>query len=110
MVADDALMHMRGIDFSRSVSVVDVPYGTTAQQLGYPGRMGNYFSGMGETATRLGIEQGERVPMLFQSMGPTKALQSTTSNFVWPVGPTPGAGGGIQYYIPNKNVFTPISR
>lgn len=110
MSADNALMHMRGIDFSKPVTVVDVPYGTTAQQWAYPGRMGNYFSTMGETPIRLGIEQGERVPILFQSMGQTRALKSTTSNFMWPSGATQGAGGGIQYYVPNKGVFTPITR
>jgi len=43
-------------------------------------------------------------------MGSAPALQSTTAPYVWPAGVTPGAGGGIQYFVPNKSFFVPITR
>ncbi len=102
--------HLQGIDFSQPVQIVTIPYGATAQQFVGPEGVGNYFAPYGTSALQSGVDAAGRNLTLFQSMGNTPALQSTVAPYIWPRGVTPGAGGGIQYFVPNKNILVPIAR
>jgi RHS repeat-associated protein len=108
-----ALAHMDYIDFSRPVTPVTIPYGTTAQQFVGERGPGSYFAPYGSTPLQCGIEPLGQWPTLFQSLGDTPALQSfTRPDFVYPHGVVPGsgAGGGLQYFVPNKRLMVPITR
>jgi filamentous hemagglutinin len=102
--------HLQGINFTQPVRSVIIPYGATAQQFVGRGGVGNYFAPYGTTALQSGVQATGRSLNLFQSMGNIRALESTASPYVWPTGTVPGAGGGIQYFVPNKNSFVPIAR
>lgn len=110
----EALLHMEAIDFTKAGSAVEIPYGTVAQQFVNPRGVGNYFSGIGATELEVGIEQLGRDASLFQSLRNTKALQSVTRpDYVFPPGDVvagSGAGGAIQYYVPDKSAMIQILR
>ena len=114
MSASKALEHMGGIDFARSVSVVDVPYGTIAQQYVGSGGVGRYFSGIGASELQVGIKPTGNLPSLFQSMSNTPALRSfARPDYIYPPGavvPGSGAGNVLQYFIPNTSGMVQIVR
>lgn len=105
-----ALDNMRGIDFSRSVSVVQLDANTILQQYVGKNGAGSYFSPLGTTGLEAGIgDAASRNLIQFQNATSVSALRSHASNFLWPSGEiVPGAGGGVQYYVPTKNVFRPL--
>jgi hypothetical protein len=45
--------HLRGIDFSQPVNIVDIPAGTSLTQFNLPGRVGNYYAPVGTQQTPL---------------------------------------------------------
>ncbi|MGC8542006.1 MAG: polymorphic toxin type 46 domain-containing protein [Phycisphaerae bacterium] len=109
--AEEAILHMRGIDFSQPVSVTTLDAGTILEQYIKWGRKaGNYFSMPGANPLELGIGDAvTRDATLFRSTEPVTALQTTASNFLYPDQVVvPWTGGGIQFYIPNKGAFSPI--
>lgn len=109
-----ALQHMEGIDFSRPVTPVTIPYGTTAQQFVGPRGTGHYFAAYGSTPLQSGIPSLRQSPTLFQSFGDIPALQSfTRPDYIYPPGavvPGSGAGNGLQYFVPNNGLMVPITR
>ncbi len=114
MSPTQALGHMGGIDFTRSVSVVNVPYGTIAQQYVGPSGVGSYYSGLGASELQVGIKPTGNLPSLFQTMSDTPALRSfSMPDYIYPPGaivPGSGAGNALQYFIPNKSVMVQIVR
>jgi hypothetical protein len=103
--------HMKGIDFTKPVSIVDLPVGTRMVQFAVPGtKTGNYFAETGTAAAELGINLAGRIPMLMHAPFGARALQSTACEIddTWTVPGTVfhASGGGIQYFVPNQNLFT----
>lgn len=109
-----ALQHMEGIDFSQPVRVVDLPRGTALQQYYVPSRgIGNYFAPPGTTPLQAGLTLEGQSLGIFENSVPVRGLQSFAApDYIYPPGavvPGSGAGGGMQYFIPNKSVFIPSS-
>jgi len=110
-----AVQHMGGIDFSQPVIVTELPQGTVLQQYFMPARgIGNYFAPPGTTPLQAGLSlQGQELGY-FSNTAPVRGLQSIAApDYIWPPGgvvPGSGAGGGVQYFIPNKGAFAPASR
>jgi len=109
--------HMKGIDFTKPVTVRDLPPGTRLQQAQVPGRnMGNYFSDPGTSTRDLGIfhrgtsrqfpgELPMRENNMYRTDGRVQVLQSTAKDITdrWSTGrPRWQTGGGTQYFIPNS--------
>ncbi len=109
-----AFQHMDGIDFTQPVVQVTIPPGIVAQQFVGPRGTGNYFAPIGSSPLQSGIPNLGQYPTLFQSLGDMPALQSfTRPDFIYPPGavvPGSGAGGGIQYFVPNNRFFIAITR
>ena len=99
--AADAILHMRGVDFTQSVRVVPLEAGTILQQYVKWGRgPGNYFLRPGTNPLSAGIGDAvTRNAVLFKSAESTSALQSTASNFLYPDQMVvPWTGGATQWY------------
>lgn len=109
---ESAFGHMRGIDFAKPVDVVRIPNGSTAQQYTTGGDIGEYFAPLGSSPLQSGLSSvADRRLMLFQSLRDIKAMRSYTApNWAYPGGPTPGAGGGLQFYVPQGRGMIPIAR
>jgi RHS repeat-associated protein len=101
--ADEALDHMRGIDFLRPVEIVRIPEGTLLQQWVHPKGLGRYFAPPGSTPLQSGISSTRgRTLGFFRAESPVEALRSfNPADWAYPAGFTPGAGGGLQYFVPN---------
>ncbi len=105
--------HLKGIDFSKPVTIENMPKNTNLDQWVDPGRgAGNYFSEPGTPASKLGIYQGERIQKSFVSAEDIQALKSTAAKIkdTWT---TPGKsfqteGGATQYFIKNPGILKEI--
>ncbi len=105
---DDARIaaHLRGIDFSQPVSVVNIPPGTSLVQFNLPGRTGNYFAPVGTPANKLGIYTSGLIESRYTFEASTPALRSTAASVVddWSMGGAEWqiqtSGGETQYFIP----------
>ncbi len=127
--------HIKGIDFSQPVEIVELPKDTALSQWQHPEStwVGNYFAKKGTDPSTLGINPeaankfkvGEGIPKIesdFVASDSVVALKSTASNAVdtWSMniqGPeVPNSfvlvgeehqtkGGGTQYFVPDKNKF-----
>ena len=107
----EAVLHMRGIDFTRPVSVVTIAPRTVLQQFVKWGRAtGSYFSPVGTNPLEAGIGDAvTRDLVLYSNSEPVTALQSAASDFLYPDEvKVPWTGGGIQFYVPNNGAFIPI--
>jgi RHS repeat-associated protein len=100
--------HMRGIDFSQPVNIVNIPAGTSLTQFNLPGRVGNYYAPVGTPANSLGIYTSGFVENTHVFGSPTRALQSTAASVVddwsmrgsgWRI---QTEGGGTQFFVPNR--------
>jgi len=100
--------HLRGIDFSQPVNIVDIPAGASLTQFNLPGRVGNYYAPVGTSANTLGIYTSGLTESSHVFGSPTRALQSTAASVVddWSMS---GAGwriqtdgGGTQFFVPNR--------
>lgn len=64
--ADDTLAHMRGIDFTQPVEIINLEKGTPVVQYMLPNRTtGNYFAPLGTPGSQLGIYTSGRTPHHF---------------------------------------------
>jgi putative RNase toxin 46 of polymorphic toxin system len=109
--ASEALLHMRGIDFTQPVTVETLDPNTVLQQYVKWGRgPGNYFSPPGTNPLEVGIGDAVTRDLIqFENAEPVTALRSTASDFLYPDQvAVPGMGGGTQFYVPNKAAFTPL--
>jgi hypothetical protein len=106
--------HINAIDLVRPVVITEIQPGTLLQQYVLPTRgPGNYFSPLGTTPLQAGLKlQGQQLGYFSNSM-PVRSLQSFAApDYLYPPGaivPGSGAGGGIQYFVPNKGAFAPVS-
>jgi RHS repeat-associated protein len=100
--------HLRGIDFSQPVGVVNIQAGTSLTQYNLPGRVGNYFAPAGTPANSLGIYTSGLVESSHTFGASTPALRSTAASVIddWSMS---GAGwrietggGGTQFFAPNR--------
>jgi len=113
MSHDQALSHIKGIDFSQPVSVRRLPVGKNLTQWRNPARpVGNYFTEPGTSASQLDINPKGRVEQPFTVANDTKALTSRaaliTDTWTDPGHPFDASGGGRQYYVPDpSNLGTP---
>ncbi|MGF6415784.1 polymorphic toxin type 46 domain-containing protein [Paraburkholderia sp. MM5482-R1] len=109
--AERTLGHLQGIDFAQPVSVVRLESRNYVQYVPN-GRIGNYFAPVDTQATMLGINPAGRTPILFAPTQPVMALQSTAVRIVdtWTVPSTPfnAAGGGTQFFVPNKQFMRQV--
>ena len=98
--------HLRGIDFSQPVNIVDNPAGTALTQFNLPGRVGNYYAPPGTPANTLGIYTSGLVESSHTFGAPTRALQSTAASVIddWSMSGAgwriQAGGGGAQYFVP----------
>jgi len=108
-----ALQHMEGIDFSQPVDVMTLDEGTNLQQYVRPSGPGNYFAPIGTTPLESGLTVTDQALSIFKNTEPVTALKSFAApGYLYPPGavvPGSGAGGGLQYFIPNKGAFIPRS-
>lgn len=110
--ADRAAGHLAGIDFTQQVTLTELTPGTNYLQYPMNGNMGNYFTTVGTPAEAIGINPAGRVPTLYTPSITVHALRSTAADILdtWTVPSQPymTQGGGIQYFVPNKNVLTQV--
>ncbi|WP_442678084.1 polymorphic toxin type 46 domain-containing protein [Sphingomonas sp. ASY06-1R] len=113
--------HLKGIDFTRPVKVVDLPAGTEMSQWQVPGGpKGNYFSGAQTKPAELGISPVGHDPAIgavskvqtdYVSTRPTSALRSTAAavDDTWssPYATAQTPGGGRQFFVPDQAAFSP---
>jgi RHS repeat-associated protein len=104
---DQALSHIKGIDFTKPVSVQRLRAGKEVTQWRNPSRpVGNYFTEPGTSASQLGINPKGRSEEAFVVASDTKALRSTaapiTDTWTDPASPFAAAGGGRQFFVPEK--------
>jgi len=109
-----AQQHMAAIDFTQPVSLETLDPNTVLQQYVHTGgNLGNYFAPVGTTPLQSGLVVTDQVPGVFQNTESVVALKSVTApDYLFPPGqivPGSGAGGGVQYFIVNKNVFVPVT-
>lgn len=110
--AEDTLAHMRGIDFTQPVEIINLVKGTPVVQYMLPNRTtGNYFAPLGTSGSQLGIYTSGRTPTTFFASQNTNVLRSTTSAMVddysmaeygWKI---ETQGGGTQYFSPSKSAW-----
>jgi filamentous hemagglutinin len=98
--------HLSGIDFTKPVDVVNIPEGSQLSQWNFPGgRVGNYFTDVGNGPGGLGVYTNGRVESVFQFNSSATALRSTAANisdtFSVPGLSIEAPGGGTQYFIPS---------
>jgi Flp pilus assembly pilin Flp len=111
MTLERALSHMRGIDFTRPVELVEIGPADELIQYNLPGQTGRYFAPRGTPAESLGIDPAGRVTDVFR--GPDEgivALRTTAADiedFVDRNGNVVrgGSGGGVQYKVPDSSGF-----
>lgn len=98
--------HLRGIDFSQPVKIVDIPTGTSLTQFNLPGRVGNYYAPAGTPANTLGIYTSGLIESSHTFGAPARALQSTAKSIIddWSMSAVgwkiETGGGGTQYFVP----------
>lgn len=113
--------HLKGIDFTKDVEIVELPAGTELTQWQVPGGpKGNYFAPATETPSRLGISPvGDalapysgavsKVQSTFKSDRTIKALRSTAAAVqdTWSSrhATAETIGGATQYFVPLKDAF-----
>lgn len=100
--------HLRGIDFSKPVTMTTIPEGTTLAQFQLPNApTGRYYALPGTPANTLGIYTSGLIERTQTFSAPTRALQSTAAPIIdnWSMS---GAGwqiqtngGGLQFFVPN---------
>lgn len=112
--AKRALGHLDGIDFTRPVSVVELTPEKIYAQHVLGGKVGNYFTAPGTPAETIGINPAGRVTMEFTPNRPVSALQSTAADIIdtWtvPNASYPTKGGGLQLYVPEKNLMLEVKK
>ena len=110
--ASRALQHMGGIDLSQTVNVTTLEMGTALQQYVRPGAVGKYFAPLGTTPLQSGLSITDETLGVFQNTVPVRALRSfAMPEYIYPPGavvPGSGAGGGLQYFVPNTSAFVPL--
>jgi hypothetical protein len=104
--------HLKGIDFSKPVSVTNLPAGTRVTQYQLPNaQVGNYFGPIGTPGSQLGFYTGGRVGQTFVTGSSVRVLQSTAGkitdtwtlkNIGWGV---QTEGGGTQFFAPKPTLF-----
>ncbi|MCC5846438.1 MAG: hypothetical protein JJU05_19480, partial [Verrucomicrobia bacterium] len=103
--------HIRGIDFTRPVSVATIRPGEIYVNH-TAGGLGNYFAEIGTPVNTLGINPAGRVPVQYSPRINTSALRSTAASVLdtWsvPSQPFEATGGGIQFFIPNNQLMVPL--
>lgn len=113
--------HMKGIDFSKPVRVVDLDPAADYGQWQVPGgSKGNYFAPSTESPGRLGISSVGHDPAsgavsktqtIYRLSEPTRALESRAAAIEdsWsnPYATGITQGGGTQYFVHNPSVFVP---
>jgi hypothetical protein len=103
---------LSGIDFSKPVSVVTIPKGAAVEQWVKAGKVGKWFSPLGQAPELSGISRGMRTPLGFNAVGDVRALRSTALPITdtWTLGkkyPIVTPGGGTQYLVPNHQGLVP---
>ncbi len=113
--------HLKGIDFSRPVAVVDIPEHTPLGQWQVPGGpKGNYFAPLQETPGKLGISSVGHDPTrgavskaqtTYISNSRVPALRSHAASILddWssPYAAAQTKGGGTQFFVPDPGKFSP---
>jgi len=112
---EQALSHMKGVDFSKPVSVRKLREGKNLAQWRNPDRpVGHYFTEPGTPASQLGINPKGRAQESFTVVSDTKALGSraapVTDTWTDPAHPFDAAGGGRQYYVPDTSTLAGPAR
>jgi hypothetical protein len=75
--------HLRGIDFRKPVSVVDLSQGKTLAQYQLPGgHRGNYFTEIGAPANKLGIYTSGLTENRYTVPQSVQALRSTAASVI----------------------------
>ncbi len=98
-----ALSHVRGIDLSQPVELVDVAKGDKLIQYNRPGKQGKYLAPEGTNPEKLGISGDGRIKQTYEGGDqPVTTLRSTAKeipDFVARDGTVTkgGGGGGVQY-------------
>ncbi|HVR06580.1 MAG TPA: RHS repeat-associated core domain-containing protein [Thermoanaerobaculia bacterium] len=109
-----ALQHMEGIDFTQPVTVEHLDLNTSLQQYVRPdGDLGNYFAPVGTPPLQSGLTVTNQTLGVFQNSteGVVSLKSIAAPDYLYPPGavlPGSGAGGGVQYFIPNSSAFTPV--
>lgn len=134
--SDDAISnHLKGIDFTHPVEVVEIPKGKILTQHQAPESewIGNYFAEKGTAPSKLGINPNAadkfdingsvpKVETDYIATEPVKALKSTSSpaldnwsmdikgpkeknSFILKGNSYQTQGGATQYFIPRKEIF-----
>jgi hypothetical protein len=108
---ENALQHIDGIDLAQPVTVTTLDTGTTLQQYVGARGLGNYFAPVGTTPLECGLAVTDQTLTILKNAQPVQALQSIAKpGYIYPPGaivPGSGAGGGTQFFIPNKTAFVP---
>lgn len=105
--------HMGGIDFTKPVTVVELPRRLRVTQHLVPGApVGNYFAPVGTPAPRLGINPAGRVATDFMLNEPVRVLRSTaapiTDTWTMPGTAYKAEGGGTQFFTRNPDSFEKV--
>jgi hypothetical protein len=103
---------LKGIDFSKDVSIVKIPQGSIVSQWVNPARgVGNYFAPIGTDAGQLGISSIGKQVQQFNVAEDTSVLQSTAGPILdtWSGdNPVQTPGGGTQWFTLDKSNFQQI--
>ena len=110
--SEKMLSHLRGIDFTKPVTIVDLPAGKEFIQYRLPNApLGLYCAEPGTPAFGLGIYTSGLETRQVVLSDLTHALRSTTADIKvdwelqsWRI---IAPGGEVQYFIPNKTVLLP---
>ena len=106
-----------GINFAKSVDVVELPANYITQQyvrIGRTGKnysgVGNYYAEVGSSATGVGLNPANRMIGIFSSSDKVKVLRSTaspiTDTWTVPGSPFSTTGGQIQFFTTDKAGMT----